>query len=94
MATPDHRPATQSKCCPQAPRGRPARCPPTGPRACDQRAHRYAWGLALGLKGDVGWVAQAGMPALSHNLRPQVTTAQPLFTEHMHRHRGRYGRGQ
>ena len=29
-----------------------------------------------------------------HNLRPQVTTAQPLVTKHRHRHRGRHGRGQ
>ena len=32
-------------------------------RSRDQRAHRHAWGLALRLKGDVGRVTQAGMPA-------------------------------
>ena len=36
---------------------------PQAARSRDQRAHRHAWGLALGLKGDVGRVAQAGMPA-------------------------------
>ena len=36
---------------------------PQPARSRDQRAHRHALGLALGLKGDVGRVAQAGMPA-------------------------------
>ena len=35
---------------------------PQAARPRDQRAHGHAWGLTLGLKGDVGRVAQAGMP--------------------------------
>ncbi len=68
-------------------------------RSRNQRAHRDELRLACGLKGDVGRVTQAGMPAQRAPqgpiLRPQVpTTAQPLVTEHRHRHRGRHGRGQ
>ncbi len=62
----------------------PAGAHPQAARSRDQRAHRYTLGLALRLKGDAGRVAQAGMPAQSHNLRPQFTTAQPLVTEYMH----------
>ena len=76
----------------------PAGAHPQVARSRDQRAHCYALALALRLKGDMGRVAQAGMPTQRvperHNLRPQVPTAQPLVTEHMHRHRGRHGRGQ
>ena len=71
-----------------------SRAHPQVARSRDQRAHRYALALALRLKGDMGRVAQAGMPAPRPNLRPQIPTAQPLVTEHMHRHRGRHGRGQ
>ncbi len=77
---------------------RPAGAHPQITRSRDQRARWHAWGLARGLKGDVGLVAQAGMPTQrvpeGYNLRPQVAAAQPLVTEHMYRHRGRHGRGQ
>ena len=73
---------------------RPAGAHPQIARARDQRAHRHALALARGLKGDVGLVAQAGMPAQSHHLRPQVAAAQPLVTAPRHRHRSRHGRGQ
>ena len=39
-------------------------------RSRDQRAHRYALSLACGLKGDVGRVAQAGMPQGDARLSP------------------------
>ena len=71
---------------------RPAGAHPQIARARDQRAHRHALALARGLKGDVGLVAQTGMPAQSHHLRPQVAAAQPLVTAP--RHRSRHGRGQ
>ena len=46
-----------------SPRVRGNRAYPRAARSRDQRARRHAWGLALEPKGDVGLVAQAGMPA-------------------------------
>ncbi len=67
--------------------------PPQVAQSHDQCGHRYALALALRAKSNVARVTQAGMPAQGHNLCPQVTTAQPLVTDPMCRHRGRPGPG-
>ena len=68
-------------------------------RAQPERARTAAQGprrhpLAAGrAEGDVGRVAQDGMPAQGHNLPPQIPAAQPLVAQHVHprplRHRRR-----
>ena len=69
-AAPDHRPAIRAHRAPSAVQRHHAEGPasiyPQIARSRDQRAHRYALGLALRLKGDVGRVTQAGMPAFGH----------------------------
>ena len=84
-AASDRRRATP-RCRPEAGRGRLARCPPTVSPGPAISCAPVTLGLAPRLKCD-----SAGRGQPSHNLRPQVPTAQPLAEAP---HRSRHGGSQ